>query len=255
VTSAGGEIDVLDPAGYGALTITKAISIQGHGYSGISTSSGGTAITINAGTSDAINLNGLLIEGGEVGATGIQFNGGGTLVVDLCVVHNFVGTGVNFGPNISSVFSISNSAIYDNYVGIAVKPTASATVSGVISNSQVTRNFNSAINVDGTNTTAKPVNVSVVSSEISSSYLAGTGVLANDGAEVFIKHSRVTDNEIGLFVSSADIRLSRSILTGNATAISMIGFAGGQHVYTYANNDVGGNANDTLSLLTAASPH
>jgi len=32
--AAGGEIDVLDPAGYGALTITKAISIQGHGFPG-----------------------------------------------------------------------------------------------------------------------------------------------------------------------------------------------------------------------------
>src|ERR1700751_3399507 len=42
-----GEIDVLDPAGYGALTITHAISIQGHGFSGISAASG-NAITINA---------------------------------------------------------------------------------------------------------------------------------------------------------------------------------------------------------------
>src|SRR5215468_5994432 len=40
--AAGGEIDVIDAAGYGALTITKSISIQGHGFSGISASSGGT---------------------------------------------------------------------------------------------------------------------------------------------------------------------------------------------------------------------
>jgi len=32
VVAAAGEIDVLDPAGYGALTINKAISIQGHGF-------------------------------------------------------------------------------------------------------------------------------------------------------------------------------------------------------------------------------
>src|ERR1700740_2887753 len=48
VTGANGEIDVLDPAGYGSLTITKGISIQGHGFSGISVPSGGTGITINA---------------------------------------------------------------------------------------------------------------------------------------------------------------------------------------------------------------
>src|SRR5262245_64834593 len=48
VVAVKGEIDVLDPAGYGALNITKSISIQGHGFAGISASSG-NAITINAG--------------------------------------------------------------------------------------------------------------------------------------------------------------------------------------------------------------
>src|SRR6516162_569662 len=56
-TGAGGEIDVLDPAGYGAVTITKAISIQGHGFSGITVASGGTGITINAGPNDSVTLN------------------------------------------------------------------------------------------------------------------------------------------------------------------------------------------------------
>src|SRR5271169_3640458 len=65
--AASGEIDVLDPAGYGSLTITKAISIQGHGFSGISVTTGNTAITINAGSTDAVNLNGLLIDGAGVG--------------------------------------------------------------------------------------------------------------------------------------------------------------------------------------------
>jgi len=32
VTAAGGEINVLDPAGYGPLTISQALSIQGHGW-------------------------------------------------------------------------------------------------------------------------------------------------------------------------------------------------------------------------------
>src|SRR5438270_9059528 len=61
--AAGGEIDVLDPVGYGEVTITKAISIQAHGFSGISAPSGGTGITINAGVNDAVSLHGLIIEG------------------------------------------------------------------------------------------------------------------------------------------------------------------------------------------------
>src|ERR1700686_2753361 len=67
---AGGEIDVLDPAGYGALTINKAISIQAHGFGGI-TATSGLAITIAAGSTDAITLNGLLIDGAGTGLTGI----------------------------------------------------------------------------------------------------------------------------------------------------------------------------------------
>src|SRR5262249_11258382 len=35
VVAAAGEINVLDPAGYGGVTITKSISIQGHGFSGV----------------------------------------------------------------------------------------------------------------------------------------------------------------------------------------------------------------------------
>src|SRR5262245_53802148 len=44
--AADGEIDVLDPAGYGAVTISKSISIQGHDFSGITAPSGGVAITV-----------------------------------------------------------------------------------------------------------------------------------------------------------------------------------------------------------------
>src|SRR5262245_53329779 len=63
VVAAKGEIDVLDPAGYGSVIINRAISIQGHGFSGISTPSGGTAVTINASSGDELNLRALIIEG------------------------------------------------------------------------------------------------------------------------------------------------------------------------------------------------
>jgi hypothetical protein len=95
VVAANGEIDVLDPAGYGALTITKAISIQGHGFSGISAPSG-NGITINAGASDKISLRGLLIDGVGTGANGIQFNTGAFLNVQESLIRNFGGSGIAF---------------------------------------------------------------------------------------------------------------------------------------------------------------
>src|SRR5262245_40472316 len=57
--AAGGEIDVLDPAGYGAVTITKSISIQGHGFSGISAPNLGNGIFVSATAADDVSLNGL----------------------------------------------------------------------------------------------------------------------------------------------------------------------------------------------------
>src|ERR1035437_7279007 len=52
LTNAGGEIDVLDPVGYGSLTINKAMSSvnDGVGTAGVIVPSGGVGITINAGT-------------------------------------------------------------------------------------------------------------------------------------------------------------------------------------------------------------
>jgi hypothetical protein len=74
IVAANGEIELLDPAGYGPLTITKGISIQAHGFSGI-TQTGNcltcAAITISVTTSDPVTLNGLLIDGAGTGKFGI----------------------------------------------------------------------------------------------------------------------------------------------------------------------------------------
>src|SRR5258708_4262354 len=64
-TAAGGEIDVLDPGGFGAVTITKAMTIaqEGPGEGGILVA-GTNGITINAGANDVVVLRGLQIDGG-----------------------------------------------------------------------------------------------------------------------------------------------------------------------------------------------
>src|SRR5437016_2205755 len=61
-TAPGGEIDVLDPSGFGAVTITKSISIESEELAGVLVS-GTNAIVIAAGANDNIVLKGLFIEG------------------------------------------------------------------------------------------------------------------------------------------------------------------------------------------------
>src|ERR1051326_3899698 len=100
VVAANGEIDVLDPAGYGPITINKGISIQGHGFSGI-TATSGNAITINAGGADVVNLIGLIIEGAGLGSNGIVLNVGGSINIVDCMVRSFVGQTAGTGSGIS----------------------------------------------------------------------------------------------------------------------------------------------------------
>src|SRR5271166_3603993 len=63
-TSAGGEIDALDPGGFGALTITKSITLDGGGGQVASILVSGTnGLTIAAASNDVVTLRNLRIQG------------------------------------------------------------------------------------------------------------------------------------------------------------------------------------------------
>src|SRR3954464_6961978 len=84
-TLALGEIAVLDAGGYGAVTITKGISIinDGVGEAGALVSGGLNGITINAGPDDRITLRGITIKGiGFGGGNGVVFQSGKFLSIE-----------------------------------------------------------------------------------------------------------------------------------------------------------------------------
>ena len=120
-TVAGGEIDVLDPAGYGAVTITKAISIvnDGVGVAGVLSAAGGNAVTINAAASDRVLLRGLAVEGAGTGANGIVLNTGGYLTIENCSIRDFRaaapnGNGLWLKPSGQTRLFVSNTTIANN---------------------------------------------------------------------------------------------------------------------------------------------
>jgi hypothetical protein len=137
VAASGGEIDILDPAGYGAVTITKSISIvnDGVGTAGLQASTG-NAITINAGPGDSVYLRGLNLDGLLLSATnGVLFSTGGSLTVVDCVARHFSGSGIFIEPTSGDVHVlIADTITADNGGdGIASEPIgASGTVTGVI---------------------------------------------------------------------------------------------------------------------------
>jgi hypothetical protein len=75
-TAAGGEINVLDPGGFGAVTITKAISIISDNIEAGVLVSGTDGIVVNVASTDQVVLNGLDIEGMGTGVDGIKVIGG-----------------------------------------------------------------------------------------------------------------------------------------------------------------------------------
>jgi Right handed beta helix region len=153
LTTAGGEIAVLGTAGYGTLTINKAISIvNGGGFEAAIAvpSGGGVGITIAAGTMDAVSLRGLTIDGAGVGLTGIKFNSGASLTVENCVIRHMVGDGINFFSSTApSALTVSNTLVADNSSdGILLVPTGS--VAAVFNRVEVNNNNGSGIVVNGT---------------------------------------------------------------------------------------------------------
>src|ERR1017187_5160999 len=63
-TAAGGEIDALDPGGYGVVTITKSITINGRGTHASILVAGTNGITINgSGSPIVVNIQHLSIDG------------------------------------------------------------------------------------------------------------------------------------------------------------------------------------------------
>src|SRR5215471_14837817 len=125
-TNPGGEIAVLDTAGYGAVTITKAISIVNEeGVEAGITATSGDGITVNAGATDVVNLRGLTLVGAG-GTNGITFTAGGALNIQNCVVRGFTDRGLYLVPTVSTDINVSNTIVSGNQVGIFLQPSGTA---------------------------------------------------------------------------------------------------------------------------------
>jgi hypothetical protein len=177
-TNSGGEIAVLGTAGYGTLTIDRAISIVNPGgvEAGIAAPSGADGITINAGPNDTVILRGLTVEGARTGRNGIVFNTGARLEIIDSVVRNFATTGIFFQPTTPSTLLISSTRVLDNpnSAGIYLLPQVSP-VQATIDHVTVENN-NYGIYVDASNVTGgTSVWTSITNSVVSSNLTAGIG--------------------------------------------------------------------------------
>ncbi len=210
IIAAGGEIDVLDPAGYGAVTITKAVSIvnDGVGVAGVqAASSGGYGVVINGGPNDVISLRGLTIEGAGLGAEGVKFVGGASLTIENCVVRHFTEAGIDFAPagsNLSRLV-VSKSTSSDNADGIAIDPQGSGAAEATVLDSVAANNSN--VGFFSATTGASATMTVIRSAAVNSS--GGTGLSAfGSGATLRVGQSTVTGNVAGWTTTSGGVLAS-----------------------------------------------
>src|SRR4051795_6181078 len=97
-TATGGEIDIIDPGGFGGVTITKSITINGSGSYGSVLVSGTNGIIVNVGSSGVVAIRNISINGVGSGLSGIKMLGSGSLFVENVDIHQFVERGIDFQP-------------------------------------------------------------------------------------------------------------------------------------------------------------
>ena len=244
-TAAGGEIDVLDPAGYGSITLTQSISIvnEGVGEAGVQVGAGGTAITINAGTGDTINLRGLTIDGAGVATNGIQHSAGISLTVTNCVVRNFQSNGIYITPSSAMTFLIKDTLVSDNVGSGIYVYAAGYAVKGVIDHVAMNKN-SEGFYADGAKASTTILNSVAANNSV--------GINADYGS-VMIRASTVSNGFNGFKVggSGGTLYIAHSVAAANTYGV----WIQGGTVYTHGDNNFAGNGTKvtggTLNAITS----
>ncbi|MES2192850.1 MAG: right-handed parallel beta-helix repeat-containing protein [Pseudomonadota bacterium] len=234
-TAAGGEIDCLDPGGFGAVTITKSMTIDCTGVTGGVLNALSNGVIVNAAAADKIVLRNLNIQGtsgANIGINGIRFLAGKELQLVRVTILGASNFCVDVNKAAVGILYVNNSFFSECLTGINI--TTTNTVVAVINNST----FNG---IPGSGVTA--ASAGVFANVANSTFVnGGSGVLASaSGAIVNASNNVIANNTTGInaSVSGASIRASSNQLYDNGNAFNV---AAGATFLTGNDNKVSGNA-------------
>ena len=225
-TAPGGEIDALDPGGFGAVTITKALTIDGGGGQVASVLVSGTnGIVVQAGANDAVTIRNLRVNGFGTGINGVRFLSAATFIIENCEIFGFTAAAINIAPSAGSRVFVSKSTLINNLNGVFVDGTGGA--AGAI------------------------IKISVTETKAASN--SGNGILASSSAGdspitmVIDRIDALNNNGFGVQAngSGAGIIMGNSTVTGNGTGVSQVN---GGVVGSYKNNNIDANGADGTPL-------
>ncbi|HMS40075.1 MAG TPA: right-handed parallel beta-helix repeat-containing protein, partial [Pyrinomonadaceae bacterium] len=231
-TATNGEINCLDPAGYGAVTITKSITIDCEDTQGSILSSGTNGIVINitaaTDTKKAVKIRGISINGAGTGLNGIRVLTVNTLIVEDGVIDGVTTHGISVEttggtPKIlvdrMSIRSNNGNGINAFIIGGSLNLSVS---NSVLSNNN--GGFNLSSNTKAVISSSKIVN--------------NTTGLASASADLNIFGCTISGNTTGISsTASSNVRISGNMITANNTGLSAVG----GNIISFGNNSIFGN--------------
>jgi len=237
----GGEVVVLDSAGYGIITIDRSVSIQVPPgiYGGVTPGPGATGVMVTTvNSTDFVVLRGLTINGLGAANRGIDFLASGTLYVDSCVIIGLTNIGILLRPNsLNQPASINNTIVRNcGTAGIGLG-TSHAAIDGCRIESCLNGLYDTA---NAGHTMIRNSSLNANTNGIQIDLFNSTGA----DTTIEVENCIITHNNVGIITAgnnsagSAIVNVSNTYLAFNAQALQA--GAGGQ-IKTFGNNKLADN--------------
>lgn len=254
-TAINGEINCIDPGGYGTVSITKSITIDCEGTLGsvLASSTTGFVINIPVSANDphrSVRLRNITVNGtgpsGTVGTRtgidGVRIDNATTVFLENVRIANFTQNGVLDRRTTGGKLFITDSIIRENGAGttgggVIMRPSSGAAgMNAAITRTRVEGNVFGIV-VDLSSSTGG-VNMTVADSMSAGNSQDGIVAVSRAGAEgigVMVKNTQSVNNAIGVraFSTNATIRLDGVTTTGNGIGITA---SSGGAVLSFGNN-------------------
>jgi hypothetical protein len=261
-TAANGEISVLDPGGFGTVTITKGMTLNGTGTLASILAAGTNGVNVNDSLAASPNtavviLRDISINGAGTGFDGVRYTSGKSLMVDHCWIYGFNGNGAS-----SDGIEVAKSAdgqlkvldtIIENITGEGINM---STTAGVIKATlDRTRAMNCANGVHAKNLTRLVARDCVFSNNVTNGVFADS---TSGFATTRVWSSQISLNgangvragSAGGGVSGAEI--AQNQIDHNGANGVLVGSGG--VVETFSNNSIRGNGTDGCAGCTPVGP-
>ena len=226
-TAKDGEISVLDPGGFGAVTITKSITLNGthgSGFGSILSALTAQAILINitdaADVRKTVRIVALNINGASSGTDGIRILAATRVSIEDTILDGFTNRGINdIRTGAGNQLFVTDSTIRNTVQSnVVVLPGAGGTISAVIDNCRLEASTsNGGASFDGS------AAGSAARGTIRNSILVGhtaAGINVGGNAQVAVQNCVLSHNGQGISAGApATVVLEGSFITNNTTSI------------------------------------